>query len=90
MLIGKLFFPMFLKAFELDVYNGDEPLPISELLSGLNAIVQMSASNNDDYPDIGAFTTTDRRIWGKTYRKLKRGKSFAFFFYFYRLSINVS
>ena len=60
----------------MEVYRGDEPLSVSELLGQLNYIVQMSAEDSD-YPAIGAFTTTDRRIWGKTYRKLKRGMSFS-------------
>ena len=56
----------------MDVYRGDDPLSESELLGQLNAIVEMSSSGGD-YPAVGAFTASDRRLWGKIYRKLKRG-----------------
>ena len=59
----------------MDVYRGDEPLPESELLGQLNAIVELSASD-EDYPAVGTFTTADRRLWGKIYRKLKKGRKF--------------
>ena len=56
----------------MDVYRGEDPLSEAELLGQLNAIVQM-ASMDEAYPAVGAFTTSDRRIWGKIYRKLKKG-----------------
>jgi len=59
------------QAFEMDVYRGDDPLSESELLGQLNAIVEMSSSGGD-YPAVGAFTASDRRLWGKIYRKLKK------------------
>ena len=59
----------------MDVYRGEDPLPESELLGQLNAIVEFSASH-EDYPSVGTFTTLDRRLWGKVYRKLKKGKIF--------------
>ena len=65
------------KAFEMDVYRGDDPLSESELLGQLNAIVEMSSSS-EDYPAVGAFTASDRRLWGKIYRKLKRGTKCGF------------
>ena len=56
----------------MDVYKGEEPLSESELLGQLDAIDKMSNAS-PDYPAIGVLTSTERRIWGKTYRKLKRG-----------------
>ncbi|XP_065068504.1 carnitine O-acetyltransferase-like isoform X2 [Rhopilema esculentum] len=59
------------QAFEMDVYKGEEPLSETELLGQLDAIDKMSNASSD-YPSIGVLTTAERRIWGKTYRKLKR------------------
>ena len=56
----------------MDVYKGSTPLGESELVCSLGKIVAMANGGEESCP-VGVLTTTDRRIWGRTYNQLKKG-----------------